>query len=367
MQRGGAERVITTLSNEFVKKNEVYIVSLLNEELQYYIDNRIKINTIDKKSYTKTNKINKILMKLNLNRIIKLKKTIIDINPDIIISFLPEPSLRLMMVRKFNKTIKNIPIIISIRNDPNKEYKNKIIYNVMKWLYKDVNSLVLQTTDAKKFFENVISKDKLTIISNPINQDFISNSPYNIIKEKNIINVGRLTEQKNQKLLINAFNKFIQIYPDYTLEIYGIGELKDELEQQIIEMNLKNKVFLKGQEKNIKEKMLKASMFVLSSNYEGMPNALMEAMALGVPCVSTDCPCGGPKHLIKQKENGLLVEVNNIDQLVEAMILLINDKELTKKISYNCIKIGQLYKLENIIKLWNDLICKTIQNKSNID
>ena len=203
----------------------------------------------------------------------------------------------------------------------------------MKILYPLADGFVFQTKEAQEYFDKKIQK-KSVIIPNPINEEFIC-EPYNGEREKKIVTVGRLEEQKNHKMLIKAFSKLPEGLSEYKLIIYGEGSLRPELEKQIKELNLLGRVFLPGQVDDVKNRIYKAGLFVLSSNYEGMPNALMEAMALGVPCASTDCPCGGPRFLIKNEYNGLLYNVNNELELKLAINKIIGDEELSKKISKN--------------------------------
>ena len=291
MEKGGAERVISILANKFIEKNEVTIVTLIKSNPEYLLDKKVKVLHVDNKNYFDSDKITKILIKLFSNRLQKLTRILVNESPDIIISFLPEPSMRLMLIKKINKKIKKIPTIISIRNDPKIEYKNRLIYLMMKKLYKNVDSMVLQTEEAKNYFSKIIKAEKLAIIPNPINEKFFLNNSNIKEREKTIVTVGRIEKQKNQKLLIDAFKEVEKKYSEYKLLIYGDGSLRKSLQEYSNLLDLKNKVIFKGKRDNIPEEILKAGIFVLSSDYEGMPNSLMEAMALGLPCISTDCPC----------------------------------------------------------------------------
>ncbi len=262
-----------------------------------------------------------------------------------------------MVLKKVSKKLRDIPTIISIRNDPKIEYKNKVVYFLMKNLYKDVDCLVLQTNEAKNFFEKIVKdNNKLHVIPNPINEKFDVNTPYVGERDKTIVTVGRLEKQKNQKLLIDAFKIASEKHNDYKLLLYGKGSLQKQLEEHCENNSLEDKVIFKGQVDNVKEEIYKAGMFVLSSDYEGMPNALMEAMALGLPCISTDCPCGGPRTLIQQNENGILVETNNVEQLSNAINMLIENRELSSKIGYSANKIKESYSVNVIAKKWLNVI-----------
>ena len=362
LKKGGAERVITTLSNYFVENNEVSIITLMNTDIDYDVDERIKIVHLSKSNVTYTGKFNKLLHKISIFQLIKLKNVILGEKPDIIISFLPEPSLKLMLLKKLNRKINLITTIISIRNDPNVEYKNFFRKILIKVLYPSVNGLVLQTDDALKYFKNIINnKDKMIVIPNPINDNFITSDESIKCRDKVIVSVGRLETQKNQKLLIDAFSKVVVKHPDYTLKIYGEGRLREYLQHEINDKNLASSVKLMGQVDNIKDEICKASIFVLSSDYEGMPNALMEAMALGVPCISTDCPCGGPKMLIQDGKNGLLTEVGNTEMLIQKINQLIDNDELLKSIEENAKEISKKYNKVVICNRWLDFINKTLR------
>ena len=354
MNKGGAERVISVLANKFIKQHEVTIVTLVKSEPEYNLNKQIKIIEVDKTDFLyKLKTIGKILLRILPNRLIGLYKVIKAQKPDVIISFLPEPSLRIMLIKKLSKDIKSIPTIVSVRNDPNIEYKNKFIYYAMKKLYKNADALVLQTEESKEYFEKIIKdKEKLTIIPNPINENFIVDEPYKGKREKTIVIVGRLEPQKNHKLLIDAFKNVIETQSEYKLLIYGDGSLKNELEEYTKKLGLSNNIIFKGKKDNIKEEIYNAGMFVLSSNYEGMPNALMEAMALGLPCISTDCPCGGPKTLINNNVNGILVKVNDVNEMSKAIKFLIENPNISQQISFEANKIKETYAIDKIKEEW---------------
>ena len=343
MHKGGAERVISNLSNEFIKKNDVSIVPTSLDAPMYYLDPRITYYALD------DNNNNSFLLR-NFKRIKKLRAFLRKYQPDIIVSFLPEPTFRVMIAKKFL----NIKTIISVRNDPNVEYDSFFRKLLVKWLYTSADGFVFQTRDAQKWFSLKIQK-KSIIIPNPINEDFIC-KPFNGKREKTIVTVGRLTEQKNHKLLIDAFYEVHKIYSDYKLKIYGSGELYNQLQKQIKDLNLEKYVFLEGEVNDIKNVMYKAEMFVLSSNYEGMPNALMEAMALGLPCISTNCPIGGPKYLIQNNKNGILIDTNNKEELINKIIFYIENKEISENYGNEANKVCEMLNPKKINNLWRNYI-----------
>ena len=207
-------------------------------------------------------------------------------------------------------------LIVSERNNPATDPKELMLRLLKLYAYHHADGCVFQTNDAKEYFSDSI-QNKSTIIANPIDPSI----DYPVAKKrtKTIISVGRLNEQKNYPCLINAFELFYKNHPDYELKIYGDGPLKESIEQLIDEKNLGDSVTLMGKSNTWHKDENDASMFALTSDFEGMPNALAEAIALGIPCVATDCPIGGPKELIIEGQNGYLAKVNNPEDVANKM------------------------------------------------
>jgi glycosyltransferase involved in cell wall biosynthesis len=169
-----------------------------------------------------------------------------------------------------------------------------------------------------------------------------------------IVTAGRLIEQKNQKLLIEAFAKIRENHPQAVLKIYGDGHLKEELQNLIDRLGLYDVVELCGNVSDLHERTAGAKAFVLTSEFEGLSNALIEAMMLGIPCVTTDYP--GAEELIKDKKNGLVVHRGDVDGLVDALDKLLNDMSLSDSLHENCLKEAENYKKEVVISRWEKII-----------
>lgn len=138
--------------------------------------------------------------------------------------------------------------------------------------------------------------------------------------------------KKNYPMMIKAFREVIKSYPEQKLKIYGAGPQHKELENLIIHLGLSPNVSLEGQTHDVPSVLSGAIGFLMTSDYEGMPNALMEAMAMGLPCIATDCPCGGPAELINNFDNGILVSINSESELSDAICSLIENRELANSI-----------------------------------
>lgn len=350
MTKGGAERVVANLANWLISENEVAIVVTPPNKSSYKLDDKVTFYTLDNFNDKKSN-----LLIRNIRRVKRLNKFINEFNPDIILSFLPEPSYRVLFLKTFNKK----KVIVSVRNDPKIEYKNVFNRLIMKILYSNADGFVFQTEDAKNYFSKRIQANSV-IIPNPINPSFIQEE-YKGKREKTIVTVGRLETQKNHKLLIDSFNLIKDDFSDYNLFIYGSGSLENELKDYVKKLNLSKRIVFKGECDNIKEEIYKSSLFVLSSDYEGMPNALMEAMSLGLPVISTDCPCGGPKFLIKNNVSGLLVPVNDTKGLSEAITKILSDRTFADNISNEAHKISDLVNPDVINKKWVEYIKKVVK------
>jgi glycosyltransferase protein len=256
-----------------------------------------------------------------------------------------EPNFRAILATR------GLPVktLVSVRNDPNKEYAGKIGQFVGKVLLPMADGCVFQTSDAQKWFPERLQK-KSRIIYNAVKEEFYQVERTPVRGE--IVTCGRLTEQKNHKLLIDAFAEVQKIYPFATLKIYGEGVLREKLQNQIESLNLNEKVFLMGATNDVAKALQTADLFVLSSDYEGMPNALMEAMAAGVPCISTDCPCGGPRELFGEDASDKLVPCNNSAQLSEAICKVLETTKdgMTEK------RHAETFKPDRVNQMWKDYV-----------
>ncbi len=317
MQKGGANRVMANLVDFFSKKN--FNVILVNDIFSDKDIPEYEVNSSAKRIILDVSGSNAIIS--NFKRIRKLRKVIYEENPDCILSFMGPPNIRMLLSSMFIPCRK----VVSVRNDPNREYGKNIIKKIItNCIFLLADGCVFQTEDASKYFVKSIRK-KSTIIVNPVNEIFF-NTPSSDIR-KNVVTVGRLFPQKNHKLLIKAFALFSEKNADENLIIYGEGPLKSELVEYASKLGIKERVLFPGSISNVSNELCKAKVFVLSSDYEGLPNALMEAMACGTAVISTDCPAGGPNYLLKDIDAGILVPCNDADQMAKAISVLMNEEK----------------------------------------
>ncbi len=346
LSSGGAERVVSILSNSFVECGIKVDVLLLKDcTVSYSINEEVNIVHLDADLLT-CSKIESF--KLMRSYFKKEKRQ----NDKLVVIPFLDVCLKRALVAAWGL---NIPIIASERNDPNQKgvsFVKKIKANIPYLLSQHC---VFQTRGAQDYYCKSVRK-KSSIIMNPLVMP--RDVRWKGADSKCLVSVGRLEQQKNQHLLIDAFSKIHCDYPDYTLEIYGEGSLRDILQKRINELGLGESVCLCGNSSNIYGVLENAFLFVLPSNYEGMSNALIEALSIGMPVITTDHPCGGAKMLVQHGENGLLIPVNDEDAMVCAIKSILEDRKLALHISENSRRLKDVLSVEKISKMWMDILVR---------
>lgn len=338
MDGGGTERVIAILANYCANLGyEVEIVTTANSIVAYDLDTKIEVTHLT--GETKGRIIKRV------KRVLLLRKHFRKNKGATYFSFGTETNL-FAIVAKFAL---NRKLVVSERNDP-----NKCDFPLMRdAFYMFVKTLVFQTDDAKVYFPKYI-QDRGVVIPNPVTENLPD--VYRGTRRKTIVSVGRLETQKNHKLLIQAFLEFVKEYKDYELILYGKGYLETQLKEQVKECGIGKNVIFEGFKENVLDEIKDAGIYVLSSNYEGISNSLLEALALGIPAISTDCPIGGSRMLIEDGVNGVLVPMGNAMSMVEAMKQIARDADYANRLSCEAIKVREMYAAEKICKKWLELV-----------
>lgn len=352
MYAGGAERVIAQLTKYFDSiKIECKIITIDDEEILYDLPRTVEVIAIGQKS---SNKVIDRLKRYKLVRqIIKNNK------PDLVLS-MPE-DIGIYVIPCLLGT--GIPLVVSERNNPWIMPDKKVTRILRRLFYPYVEGVIFQTESAASFFDKRIQQ-KGIVLNNPLDDSRIP-LQYQGKRSKVIVGAGRLDKQKNFKLLITAFSEFYKENKDYKLIIYGEGSQRTELENLASDLLEDNSYSFPGRDSNLLEKINDSAMFVLTSDYEGVPNVLIEAMAMGMPVISTDCPPGGPKMLINNKSNGLLVPVDNVTALVKAMNEL-TDIEYSTYLANNALKLRKTLSDTKVYEDWVNYL-EGVLTKKNIN
>lgn len=343
LSQGGGERVVSILSKKMAEQGlSVNILLYYDRPIFYELDPRVTVTTVEKETGSKS----------VVKNIFWIRKYF-EKSSDIVISFLA-PFNMLALVSHYGLKSK---IIVADRNDPRYIPANKVIRKVRDWLYRFANGVVIQTTHNQEYFGDTVKK-KSIIIYNPIDLGDKAGVALRTQKEEKIVSVGRLMPQKNQLMLIDAFSRVHQKHPDYKLVIYGEGSFRDNLERRIEELNLNNCVFLPGSSTSVFDEIASARLFVLSSDYEGMPNALIEAMCLGLPCVSTKV--SGATDLIRDGDNGSLIDVGDEDALYRRIKQMIEEEDLRNRYAHKATELNAELNVDKIMRQWMDYLSELV-------
>lgn len=339
---GGGERVLDTLVRSFHDHGHDIVIFSWHSEWETYtgFPFPVEVHVLKKIPYWG----NGIFSVIEYYHILK------EVKPDAIIAFMA-PSIRVSLICA---KLQNIPIITSLRTEAKFD---TIVNKIQKQLLMSCDGIVFQTKDVQACFPKRVIK-KSIVIHNMLMDDNLPVAKFGK-KNKEIVGIGRLSEQKNFKLLIEAFSEIES--GEYVVKIYGEGPLRKELEEQITRLHLEDKVFLMGRVDRVVDYIKDSDIFVLSSDWEGMPNVLMESMAMGLACIATDVSTGGSRALISHMKNGILIPVGDKESLKEALCRLIVDTEFRMQISKEASKIRISHSKNVIIPQW----LSYIQSKVN--
>ena len=339
MGYGGAERVISLLANDYCRRGwDTDIVMLLSRDLAQRLEPGVRLVDLSLGGGSYLKRAPYWLRQIR--GYLKREK------PDCVVSFIGRINA-LVLTAALGM---NIPIVVSERNDPRHDGRGKGMLAFCDALYRTARAVVFQTKAEQECFSEAV-KAKGVIIPNPVSTEGVSRREP---KGFHVVTAGRLAEQKNQKMLMDAMALVRREIPEASCTIYGEGELRQELESYVREKGLENTVFLPGHALDIHEKIADASAFVLTSEYEGLPNALIEAMMLGIPCVTTDYP--GSEEVVEDGVTGLIVPRRDAGALAQKLIALARDGELGENLGEKARQEAEKYRTENVIVQWQNVI-----------
>lgn len=345
MGGGGTERVISILANHYCKQNiPVTILLIADNRVEYELDKKIQVvNVSEATGGSLTGRVKRVC---TIRKYLKM-----------------DPQARVIAMGTVTAMFTLLAgiglkcdVVISERNDPNR-LNHKPISNMAKFLrnllYCRAKAIVLQTEDVRRCFPEYLVK-KSVVIPNPLSHD-LPDVNLNVGRKKTVITAGRLTAQKNHRLLIDAFYEFYKTHPDYKLMIYGKGELEEELRSYIAKIGMNGKITICGFCNDLYTELQTNGIYVSSSDWEGISNSLIEALAFGIPTIATDCPVGGSRMFIQDGENGILIPIGDKVALIEAMTEIIEDTSFSKRLSENAVTIRRQLSAEKIADEWMQL------------
>lgn len=357
LEQGGAERVVTNLANRFAREGQdVLVATEWQGENEFRLEPEVRrVHVGLSAEDEKKNRISQFIRRVRyLKRFMKEEK------PDVLIAFAQRANYRALMAVPGT----GVPVIISIRTDPVGHYDALSDKLQIPFLFPRAAGCVFQTEGQRKFFAPYLQENSV-IILNPIHDKYIAQKEGQV-KEKAVVHSGRLVDFKNQPMLIRSFLKVHDKHPDYMLKIYGgdsFDGTKEILEKLIREHQAEDFIHLMGASDELEKVLLTGEVYAFSSDWEGLPNALLEAMALGLPVVATDCPCGGPATVIRNGENGLLVPIKDEDALAEGICRLIEDRDLAERLGKEAAKIREIAGSDAVFSEWYHYIEEVVKAK----
>ena len=343
LHKGGAERVFVNLAEYFLNQDyQVLMVTQYQKEDEYELVRGIDrvISDITPQETTGSRIVNFWRRLEKLHRIWQQEK------PDLVLSCAGKNNFMTIVSTMFTKT----KPVVSVVGEAKEEYPGKLMRMLANLLFPHAAGVVLQTERSRSFFSKQVGK-KAVVLPNSLNPLFIRPA-FQGERETRIVSVGRMDANKNHEMMIRAFAKLAAKYPEYTLTIYGDGELRNHLEKLIDSLELSDKVLLPGVILNVADEIEKASLFLLTSYSEGVSNALIEAMALGLPVIATDVPSGGTVELIEHGKNGWIIPTGDEAALEKAMDKLLSDRELAESLGMQARLLQERFAPERVNKQW---------------
>lgn len=355
--------VINTMKSGGAAKNMLFVVQIANKVFDNIyvvtIEDEKPSDLFEKNIIQYQIKVSKKLQKLKcvwrVPVIFKLRKIIKVLKPSAVCAFISDVSVttKIAMVKI------NIPLILSERGDPND--RGEIWKILTRYAYGNATACVFQTKAAMNCFKSKKIESRSVIISNPfIPKRLLGDEIFKGERDKTIVTAGAFLPNKCHILLIKAFEKIHKKYPEYKLKIYGQGPLKNDYLSLVKQMNLEGDVFFPGYIYNLTDAISKAGIFVFLSRSEGIPNAVLEALSLGVPTVCTDCSPGGGRMLLEDGRNGVLIPTDDLNAVVEAVFYIIENPDEAKKYSINGLSIKEKFKPEKIANKWINVFNKIL-------
>lgn len=325
MTGGGTERVISLLANEYRRRGiGVTILMFAGEECAYRLDPGVELLCVSPQSYGD--------IRVQWKRLCRMRKYFRENSGSLIYSF----SVMGTVFSAIAAVGLHCPMLVSERNDPRRGRQGPM----RDLAYARAVKIAVQTRECAGYFPRFLQK-KTVVIPNPV--DLTLPKPFEGEREKTAVFVGRLHRQKNPGLLLEAFAIFVEKFPEYMLHMYGEGELEIQLKKISENLSISNRIVWHGFCPDVRSRIVKAGMYILSSDFEGISNSMLEAMAMGIPVIATDCPIGGSATYIRDGENGLLVPVGDRDRLAQAMLRLASDPKLAARVCANGAKIREQY------------------------
>ncbi|WP_138498122.1 glycosyltransferase family 4 protein [Nostoc sp. PA-18-2419] len=354
---GGAERIMSIMANYWAAKGwQITLLTFDNNKVpDFDLDSHVNYIPlgIAEKSPTAI-----IGIWNNIKRIKILRDAIINSKPDAVISFMSKTNTITLLATRWL----NIPIVVSERSNPIKSSLGWNWQQLRQWTYPFADKIVFQTQRAKDYFPSELQNHSCIIPNMVVLPPIKKHSSEKFLTERSLIAMGRFVPEKGFDLLLQAFAKLKDNYPEWTLTILGDGKLRPELETLRNQLRLSDRVHFPGMVNNTYTFLQQAEFFIMSSRFEGFPNALCEAMACGLPVISTDCP-SGPREIIRDGTDGILVPNEDVSALATAIERLMSNEQERKSLAARAPEVTERFSVKKIMGMWEEVLAQVIKKK----
>lgn len=354
MGRGGAERVLSIMANHWAAKGyDVSLVTFSIAESSYPLDPRVRLL-----AYPMDAEGGNPLVGLlnNARRVKRLRQTLLEEKPDAVISFMHINNVRTLLAARGL----GIPVVISERSNPYMDTIDGYWDKLRSMTYPSASRVVLQTRASEEFFTNPEVRKICAVVPNPIPQPLATRQAGLKKDAYKLVSLGRLVDIKGFDKLITAFAPLASKHPDWSLTIYGEGPARQGLEKLVSELALTDRVNLPGKIDNTHEALAEADLYALTSDYEGFPNALAEALSVGLPAVSLDCKYG-PADVIREGVDGYLVPAGDVAKLTQRLDALMSDDAMREHMAAKAPEILDRFSEEQVMLMWEEVLCDVVQ------
>lgn len=362
---GGAQRVMALMANYWVTHGrDVTLISLSPRSKDWFeLHHRVKrvsLNLLSASAHLGQ------ALAHNAQRVLLLRDELKRLRPDIVISFMDTTNVLTILASRGV----GIPVIISERNHPHRHAMGFAWNTLRSLFYRRADALVIQSCKLRDWAGELAGNERVHIIPNPINPELTDSvrKARHGGNVRTVVAMGRLVRQKGFDLLIEAFSRCVGQHPEWSLVILGEGEERSNLESLIGARGLQNRVQLTGQVPCPRHILEQADLFVLSSRFEGFPNALLEAMACKLAVISTDCP-NGPQDIVRDGIDGLLIPSEDVNALTKSMDRLMADPVERQRLGTNAVDVLERFSIVKIMSMWDELVARTCQRgiRGNMD
>ena len=350
---GGAERVMSAMANYWAEQGEDITLITLSSQSNDWYKLHPRVKRVGLGVLATSTHIGQAI-RHNVRRVIWLRLALRRAHPDMVISFLDTTNVLTLMA----SWGLGIPVIVSERNDPHQQSIGLAWSGLRSLLYRHADSVVVQSCAIRDWALRLPGIKAIYVIPNPVspirNGSEQASSRHG--SSHTIVAMGRLVRQKGFDILIEAFGRCAAKHSDWSLVILGDGPERASLQTFAADLGIADRVNLAGQFQEPATILKGADLFVLSSRYEGFPNALLEAMACQLPVVSTDCSSGGPRDIIRDGVDGILVPPDDMAALADAMDRLMANPDERRRLGAGALEVIERFSIEKVMTMWDEAV-----------